>query len=219
MSLPTSPELARTNPEQFGVEAIRALGQHSVHGAKLWNYTVSEGARRWHRPLALSATSGSWVSHGNAASGHIVLGAQPLTQADKSRLTFREEQFPYPKEIAYRLLHEISHFYLTMSEENSTPATQGLTAAVTAVRQGYNGGRGLSALGSMPFYTGNHKLVEDATELMAMYAWDPAYLEDYTRFLANPAYEATRQQVGLATIDQPAALYEIVEATVAPALN
>jgi len=212
-------ELARTNREQFGIEAIHALGQQSLHGAQLWNHTVREGTRRWHRPLHLSVNEDSWVSHGNAASGAIVLGAQPMAPAEKRRLIFREERFPYPREIAYRLLHEIVHFYFAMAEDDATPAVQGLVAAVSEVRGQYGGQRGLSALGSMPFYSGHHKLIEDATELMTMFTWDPAYFSEYCQFLADPAYEGVRHSNGLATIYQPDALHEIVAATVEPALH
>jgi len=62
------------------------------------------------------------------------------------------------------------------------------------------GRRGLTALGSLDFYKGDAKQIEDTTELMTMYAWSPEYAREFTDFLAHPDYKSVRRDVGLANM-------------------
>jgi hypothetical protein len=121
-----------------------------------------------------------------------------MNESTKDRLLFHAERFSYPQEVAYRLLHEAVHSYLFLSQNSS--AGENLLRATTNVRRATGGEQGLSALGSLDFYRGDDKIIEDATELITMYAWSPGYASEFTEFLASPDHAKTRNEVGLVSM-------------------
>ncbi len=110
------------------------------------------------------------------------------------------------------LLHETTHSFLFLTQQSES--TQRLLQLVTDVRGATEGVKGLTALGSLDFYKGDKKIVEDTTELMTMYAWDPDYAEEFTDFLAQPEARLVRNRVGLVSVSNSAPIFEILSAAV-----
>ena len=182
--------LARRNPDKFKVRTLKHLARASVHGAQIWNYTLDRGVVEYAK---LTVNPNTWVSNSRATGG-IALGAQPMDAATKERIHFHGERFPYADEVSYRLLHEATHSFLYTTQHST--ATRSLLRTVIDVRGMSEGRRGLTALGSLDFYKGDAKQIEDTTELMTMYAWSPEYAREFTDFLAHPDYKSVRRDVG-----------------------
>lgn len=135
----------------------------------------------------------------------------------KKRVMFKDASFYYAREIGYKILHEVAHGFVYTTQESE--GMKSLLTATTSVRNATNGRFGLSALGSLDYYRGYKKVIEDTVELVTMYGWSPEYFAEYLAFLADPAQEATRQSVGLVTMAEPTILYELVENAVLGNLN
>lgn len=191
-----SPELAAQDPDQFKILCLENLGQRSALGAKVWNFGVDHGVIR---PETLSVDPTTWVSR-SSAQGNITVGAQPMSEAVKNRVMFHGERFSYPDEVAYKLLHESAHSFLFLIQHSEQ--AQSLMRTAANIRRSSNGQRGLTALGSLDHYQGDSKVIEDATEIMTMYAWNPDYMAEFTGFLANPSQASAREAVGLISLSQ-----------------
>lgn len=203
-----TPALASNNPEAYKACALQAVGRFSIYGAAVWNYVLENGSIT---PDGVAIDSSTWVSRSNGA-GTMTIGTQPMPAAMKERVMFHSERFDYPREVSYRLLHETDHGFVYLTQR--TPAMRRLLTATTSVRDTTSGKLGLSALGSLDFYQGDKKVIEDTTELVTMYGWNPEYLAEFVAFLASPSQEAIRQSVGLATMTQPDLIYNLVEEAV-----
>jgi len=100
----------------------------------------------------------------------------------------------------------------------SAPETQSLLTEAATSRRASQHNAGLTVIGSHPFYSGDDKVLEDATELVAMHLWSPDYLTSYVNFLADRRYDDYRSQIGLARVADPSALTKRVALTVDRAL-
>lgn len=208
-----SHELAVQNPERFGQLAIAQLADSSVLGPQVWNFTVNKSVVV---PDRLSIDPTTWVSRSNA-KGYIKLGAQPMEAPTKDRILYRSEGFSYPDEVSYRLLHETTHSFLFLTQKLET--TRRLMRLTADVRGATQGASGLTALGSLSFYEGDAKIIEDTTELMTMYAWDPGYARKFANFLATAENWADRDKVGLVTISDPDPVYNTLRDAVETGLR
>lgn len=198
------PELATSDPEAFKRLAIKSIGERSVLGDDIWQHVVAAGVVR---PEKVSLDTATWVSRSNAR-GDITIGTQPVDAVTKDKVMFRNESLTYPDEIAYKVLHEAMHSFLFLVQ--SSDEAKPLRRAAAEVRNRYSGIVGLTALGSLDFYSGESKVTEDTTELMTMYAWDPALMAEYAVFLGDPSQKKTRDRTGLVAISGSAVLYDLV---------
>jgi len=208
---PLSPLLAQVEPEAFGVLVLEHMANESRYGAEIWN-AVAERDTGYTNEIHVDTST--WASSNRGRNG-ILLGTKPMSGADKSRIFFDDSKFTYSDEVAYRLLHEVNHSYLYKIQ--ASEGGQSLLLAAGSAREATEGRLGLSALGSLDYYKTfgvRTQLIEDSVELMTMYAWDPDYACQFARFLANPAMQGARAEVGLVSLDEPNTLIDIVSSAV-----
>lgn len=191
-----SPELAKENPEKFKGLLEYTLKNRSEHGMDVWDWTVERGLAQ---PSRMTLDTTTWLS-GSSEKGDIVLGTQPMDTFSRAALLIEPDAFTYPDEVAYRLLHEITHSFLTLTQE--APATSFLKQTAIDIRTEGDGDTGITPLGSQKFYYKgtNKKAKEDVTELITMYAWSPDYAAGYLEYLADPRFATDKLQRGLVSL-------------------
>lgn len=207
-----SPELALTHPGEFKNSVLDHLGIRSPLGACAWNLAVAGDMASYD---SLTLNPSTWVS--NSVKDEIILGTAPMDRHMRQRLLFQDQTFSYADEVAYRLNHEVHHGIMFLKQHE--PAVNALLGLNVDMRR-MQGRIGFTALGSLDYYQGAEKKgIEDTTELLAMYDWDPNYFSEYTEFLGDSRYSELREEIGLATVDEPEPLIELVRAASAQAIE
>jgi len=209
-----TPEVAQNDPDSFKSEVLQHMGTTTELGALAWNLGVNNGTVD---PSRFVLNTRSWVSQSNGA-GHLVLGTQPMSEGEKSRLLFHGERLSYLDEVSRRLLHELGHGALFLARHDTNMHT--VRALTHSVRVQTGNAHGLSALGSMPFYeTPNDKSIEDTTELLTMRMVGKDHFDDYMAFLRDPRYEAARTSSGIIALGDTDYLADTVNEALSEALS
>ncbi len=209
-----TPELAHNDPDSFKSEMLRHMGATTELGALAWNLGINAGTVD---PARFELNTRSWVSQSNGA-GRLVLGTQPMSESEKSRLLFRGEGLSYPDEMSRRLLHELGHGVLFLAQRDIH--MHALRELTHSVRVQTGNVRGLSALGSMSFYeTPNDKSIEDTTELLTMRMVGEGHFDDYMALLRDPRYEAARASSEVITLADTDYLADIVNEALSEAFS
>jgi hypothetical protein len=205
-----TPELAKRNPETFKQGVVEHLGTTTELGAAAWNLSIDQGTVK---PPLFELNTDTWVS-GSSGSGRLVLGTAPMPASEKERYLFEGEQLSYEDEVSRRLLHELGHGGLFLTQRD--PHMGKLRQTTIGICRQTGGEQGLSAIGSHPFYrTPEVKGDEDAVELITMYMKGEGHLHDYLAFLRNPRYRAVIESHGLVMVEDSGYLREVVENAVA----
>ena len=209
-----TPELARNDPDSFKSEVLQHMGDTTELGALAWNLGINNGTVDLSR---FELNTHSWVSQSNGA-GHLVLGTQPMSEGEKSRLLFHGERLSYLHEVSRRLLHELGHGVLFLAQQDKN--MHALHVLTRSGRVQTENERGLSALGSIPFYeTLNDKAIEDTTELLTMRMVGEDHFNDYLAFLRDPRYEVARTSSGIITLENTDYLADTVNEALSEALS
>ena len=198
-------EMSESTPERYTERVVGHLARQAF-GGMVWNTVV---AHEHNLPREIMLDTASWMSQSHDKG--ITIGTKSMTPSEKKRLMFREERFSYTDEVTYRLLHEVAHRFNFHTQDSR--GVQDLLALNKEQRE-QNGPKGLTVLGSLDYYRESHRFIEDSAELVAMYAWDPGYLAEYTNFLANPDYGRLHSTLNLQSLSAKAAdeVFHVVEA-------
>lgn len=194
--LKLTPKLASEAPDVFRNKLIEGLPQRSVYGKHLWQTVVRSGMVSVD---TVHIESAHWGSRSNAQNGYVYLGTRPLADSDKEELVFNAKQINYEQEVNLRFLHELGHLFEACRINEGSERIQSLLQTTRAVRN-VNQNLGLSAIGSLPFYGADMRFREDSSELIAMYAFQPDYLQHFLSYVNNPAKSAELNTVGITTI-------------------
>ena len=190
-------ELATANPGAFKKTLIGGLERHSPQLAKAFNKASHLGLTS-SDDISLNASG--WLSR-SGEGRRISLGVAPLPSEERERLLFEDRTFSYPKEVSYRLGHELTHKLSGNLYTNHT-SYGNLYKTVEGLRSQADN-KGFSSLGSLPHYQRQGPDIqakEDMIELANMYLLDPKYLQRFLGFLASPDFAEQRNRLKLATI-------------------
>lgn len=196
--MPLGPELAKINPEAYQSLLISELQKDSVYGAEALKLALASGH---FSKLNLNTDSCVSSSRGN----ELTIGVQPLPEQTKKQLIFLDQEFNYGKEVAYRLLHEVTHIVAYLASNQDTESARSYANLSSAFEDLRKNGKGLTPLGGLDFYKAQGsgvQAVEDIVELTTMYLWNPEYLRNFLNFLSNPQYKQARQIIGVSEITQ-----------------
>jgi hypothetical protein len=206
MPRPLSPELAKDNPELFRSRLLDSLHDETAVTGLVWDALVRRGQTD---PKKLSLDKNGWVSESHATAGTIRIGARSMGDQLRKEVIFEDNCFSGELVYLYRTSHEISHLvhpkiFGLFNYKGVTKHTKSIDFMNTLLHM-RKAGIGMSALGNLDFYKASGpdvQAVEDHVELMNMFSIDPAYLERYLAFLADPRHESYRKQQKLITLDK-----------------
>lgn len=198
-----TPELSRTNPEQFKRSLLQDLGRNAPRAARLWDNLEREDLVSTDR---LRLNPDKWGSSNHTGRRDIDLGTSAMDKATKGRLIFEDWNFDYAKEVELRFTHELAHALIydqVVTHHGEYPQTEEMLDILEYIR-GENPREGLSTLGNIPFYKSEGSKIqglEDMTEMVAYYLWDPQYLKRYLEFLSDASHSRTKQSLGLTELN------------------
>ncbi len=192
-----SVELARRDPGGFAEQALSLLdgfNQGPITGSDLVSRLVNEGMLK-----SIQFDPDSWT--GLSQFDQITVGVAPMPTGMKEKVVFDDARFGEDELVLYRLNHELSHQAASAIQKASPGLLERIYRAILASRGATF--RGLSGLGSLPFYRGEGarvQAIEDVTELINMYLISPEYLKAFLRFLED-ADESMLINLGLVRLE------------------
>lgn len=196
---------SRKRVVQFKQLITEHLGTTTELGAEAWNHAVDVGTLD---PNNFSIDPNAWASFSRAKDGYLSLGVAPMPEKDKERYIYRGEGMSYKDEVTRRLLHEVTHGGVFLAQQ--LPSMSTLLGAAMSFRKA--GSRGLTTLGSHPYYkTPEDGAIEDVVELITMRELGVEHLDGYLGILSDCRYERLREIMGLATIADVGIFKELVD--------
>lgn len=201
-----TPDLALTNPERFKLQLFENLRQRNPVAFMIWEKLEKEGVVSKDE-INIDISTWTCTSYWGKK---IDLGIQPMPPQYKKQVVFEDMAKDYTDEVLYRLSHEVCHklFYDIATRSNHTSELNNIYGVLIELRK-LHPKKGLSALGSIPFYrSGTEKrtpeetqATEDVTELINMWSQDPKYLRRFLNFVSDPTNKSELEKYGLEELE------------------
>jgi hypothetical protein len=214
-----TPDFARSSPEQYKQLLLDTFQTQTINGARAYRFITTE---RGVSTDKITIDPDTWHSGHNMKAGTIRLGLGPMSAQEKMfNFPFETNSFTDEQTTKHILAHEVAHFIgeaIADQIEAGTdiPALKQYDAFMRSFTRFRENGQGVTTHAGTQHYKdkgADIQAVEDMTDLFALYIVDPAYLQRYLRFLADPQYKEKRTELNLVTLppELPDLMYKNID--------